>query len=267
MDRLKGKVAFITGSGSGIGRAASVLFAAESAKVAVADVSRTGGEETVRMVRDAGGEAAYVETDVTDPASVERAIKSVAERWGKLDVLYNNAGGSTAQDGRVTEVSLEEWWRAIRLDLFGTFLCCRYGIPESDPRRRRGGDQHHLGGRFVRSGGARRLHRRQRRSAGADEIHGRRVRQGPRPGERARAGGHAHRPGQKVPQLRSRGPRQPMTSICWAWENPRTSRARRCSWRPMTHAASQAWSCRWTRAGPRRNSAAGLHARDTEQVN
>lgn len=130
MDRLKGKVAFITGSGSGIGRGASVLFAAESAKVAVADISRTGGEETVRMVRDAGGEAAYVETDVTDPASVEQAIKSVAERWGKLDVLYNNAGGSTAQDGRVTEVSIEEWWRAIRLDLFGTFLCCRYGIPE-----------------------------------------------------------------------------------------------------------------------------------------
>ncbi|HZY59588.1 MAG TPA: SDR family oxidoreductase [Candidatus Binataceae bacterium] len=130
MDRLQGKVAFITGSGSGIGRAASVLFAKESAKVAVADISPAGGEETVRLVREAGGEAVYVETDVTDPLSVERAIKSVADRWGKLDILYNNAGGSTAQDGRVTEVSIEEWWRAIRLDLFGTFLCCKFGIPQ-----------------------------------------------------------------------------------------------------------------------------------------
>jgi NAD(P)-dependent dehydrogenase (short-subunit alcohol dehydrogenase family) len=98
--------------------------------VAVADISPAGGEETVRLVREAGGEAVYVETDVTDPLSVERAIKSVADRWGKLDILYNNAGGSTAQDGRVTEVSIEEWWRAIRLDLFGTFLCCKFGIPQ-----------------------------------------------------------------------------------------------------------------------------------------
>ena len=98
--------------------------------MAVADISPAGGEETVRLVREAGGEAVYVETDVTDPLSVERAIKSVADRWGKLDILYNNAGGSTAQDGRVTEVSIEEWWRAIRLDLFGTFLCCKFGIPQ-----------------------------------------------------------------------------------------------------------------------------------------
>jgi NAD(P)-dependent dehydrogenase (short-subunit alcohol dehydrogenase family) len=130
MDRLKGKVAFITGSGSGIGRAAAVLFARESARVGVADISRAGSEETVRMASEAGGDAVYVETDVTDPISVERAIKSVADRWGGLDVLYNNAGGSTVQDGRVTEVSIEEWWRAQRLDLFGTFLYCRFGIPE-----------------------------------------------------------------------------------------------------------------------------------------
>jgi NAD(P)-dependent dehydrogenase (short-subunit alcohol dehydrogenase family) len=89
MDTLKGKVAFITGSGSGIGRAAAVLFTRESARVAVADISRAGGEETVRMAREAGGDAVYVETDVTDPVSAERAIKSVADRWGRLDVLYN----------------------------------------------------------------------------------------------------------------------------------------------------------------------------------
>ena len=72
MDRLKGKGAFITGSGWGIGRAAAVLFARESARVAVADISRAGSEETVRMACEAGGDAVYVETDVTDPVSTER---------------------------------------------------------------------------------------------------------------------------------------------------------------------------------------------------
>jgi NAD(P)-dependent dehydrogenase (short-subunit alcohol dehydrogenase family) len=108
MDRLKGKVAFITGSGSGIGRAAAVLFARESARAAVADISRAGSEETVRMASEAGCDAVYVETDVTDPVSAERAIKSVAGWWARLDVLYNNAGGSTAHNGEVTEVSVEE---------------------------------------------------------------------------------------------------------------------------------------------------------------
>ena len=130
MGRLDGKVAFITGSAWGIGRAGAILFAGEGAKVAVIDISRAGGEETVRMAREAGGDATFIETDVTDPASVERAIVATVSRYGKLNVLYKNAGGSTNIDGLVTEVSIEEWWRAIRLDLFGTFLCCRFGIPE-----------------------------------------------------------------------------------------------------------------------------------------
>jgi NAD(P)-dependent dehydrogenase (short-subunit alcohol dehydrogenase family) len=130
MGRLDGKVAFITGSASGIGRAGAILFAGEGAKVAVIDISRRGGEETVRMAGEAGGDATFIETDVTDPASVERAIAATVSRYGKLNVLYNNAGGSTNIDGLVTEVPIDEWWRAIRLDLFGTFLCCRFGIPE-----------------------------------------------------------------------------------------------------------------------------------------
>ncbi len=130
MGRLEGKVAFITGSGSGIGRAAAKLFAAEGARVAVADISRAAGEETVRLIRAAGGEALYIETDVTDPQRAEAAIRKTVAEFGRLNVLYNNAGGSTMADGPVTEVSIEEFWRAIRLDLFGTFLCCKFGIPE-----------------------------------------------------------------------------------------------------------------------------------------
>src|SRR6266446_7769204 len=132
MGRLDGKVAFITGSGSeqGIGRAAAVLFAREGARVAVADVSREGGEHTAAMVRDLGGDATFVHTDVTEPVSVERAIAETVRTYGKLNILYNNAGGSTAQDGPVTDVSIDEFWRVIRVDLYGTFLCCKFAIPE-----------------------------------------------------------------------------------------------------------------------------------------
>src|SRR4051794_32266170 len=130
MRRLDGKVALITGSGSGIGRAGAILFAREGARVIVADISRDGGEQTVAMVREAGGEANYIHTDVTDADSVERAIASSIAVYGKLNVLYNNAGGSTAQDGPVTRVSIDEFWRAMRVDLYGTFLCCKFAIPE-----------------------------------------------------------------------------------------------------------------------------------------
>ena len=130
MGKLDGKVAFITGSGSGIGRAAASLFAREGAKVAVADISREGGEHTVAIVRDTGGDATYIETDVTDPPSVERSITKAVATYGKINVLYNDAGGSTSLDGPVTECPVDEFWRAIKLDLFGTFLCCKYGIPE-----------------------------------------------------------------------------------------------------------------------------------------
>jgi NAD(P)-dependent dehydrogenase (short-subunit alcohol dehydrogenase family) len=130
MARLARKTAFITGAGSGIGRAAAVLFAAEGAQVAVSDISVSAGEETVRRITAAGGAAVFIETDVTEPDSVEHAIRRSVEAFGKLDILYNNAGGSTAADGPVTEAPLEEFWRAIKLDLYGTFLGCRFGIPQ-----------------------------------------------------------------------------------------------------------------------------------------
>jgi len=126
MTRLEGKVAFITGAGTGIGRATAVLFARHGARVVVADIDGVAGDETAHL---AGHGALAVRTDVTDEASVQAAIRTTVDTFGRLDVLHNNAGGSTPQDDTVVDAPLEEFWRVIRLDLFGTFLGCRHGIP------------------------------------------------------------------------------------------------------------------------------------------
>jgi NAD(P)-dependent dehydrogenase (short-subunit alcohol dehydrogenase family) len=130
MARLQGKVAFITGAGSGIARAAARLFAQEGAKVVIAELKPELGRASEQGVREAGGEATFVETDVTKEASVKNAIQQTVERYGRLDVLYNCAGGSVAQDTRVTDVDMWVWEHTQSLDLLGTFLCCRHGIPE-----------------------------------------------------------------------------------------------------------------------------------------
>lgn len=130
MNRLDGKVVLITGAGSGIGKAAAAIFAREGAKVAVAEIDLERGRATERMVREAGGEAFFIETDVTREDSVRRAVAGVVARYGKLDVLYNCAGGSLSEDSLVTDVDLTVWDRTIRLDLLGPILCCRYAIPK-----------------------------------------------------------------------------------------------------------------------------------------
>lgn len=127
MPRLAGKVAFITGAGTGIGRATAILFAREGARVAVADIDAASGEESAHL---AGNGAIAIQTDVTDPDSLQRAIRAVVDKFGALHVLHNNAGGSTAADNTAVEAPLDEFWRAIKLDLYGTFLGCRFGIPE-----------------------------------------------------------------------------------------------------------------------------------------
>ncbi len=129
MGRLEDKVALITGSGAGIGRASAGLFAAEGARVAILEINEDSGAGVEHEIRDAGGEACFIHTDVTEPESVIAAVASTIERYGKLDVLYNNAGGSTLQDAAVTEAPDEEFWRVIKLDLWGTFLVCKHGIP------------------------------------------------------------------------------------------------------------------------------------------
>ncbi len=129
MARLAGKVAFITGAGSGIGRAAARLFAAEGAKVAVVEIDRERGEQAAADIEAAGGSAVFVRTDITDEGQVRRAVERTVEAYGKLDVLYNCAGGSLVEDAPVTEVDMAVWDRTINLDLKGTFLCCRHAIP------------------------------------------------------------------------------------------------------------------------------------------
>ena len=129
MNRLKDKVAFITGASAGIGRTSAILFGNEGAKIVVADIDQSGGNETVRMINDNGAKAIYISTDVTNPESVKEAIQKTIDEFGKLDILYNNAGGSLPNDGPITEVSTEMWEKTFSVNLFGTFLCCKYAIP------------------------------------------------------------------------------------------------------------------------------------------
>ena len=126
MGRLDGKVAVISGAGSGIGRAAARIFTAEGARVAIAEIDPEKGRAAAA---EAGGETLFVETDVTDAASVEAAMAAAVERFGALHVLFNCAGGSVIDDTHVTEVDLEIWDHTIPLDLKGPFLCSRFGIP------------------------------------------------------------------------------------------------------------------------------------------
>ena len=130
MTTLTGKVALITGSGSGIGRSAAILFSQAGAKISVADVNAEHGTETVNLIEVNGGQAIFVECDVSKPEHVKNMISTTVKAFGGLNILYNNAGGSTMMDGPVTDAPEEEFWRVISLDLYGTFLGCKYAIPE-----------------------------------------------------------------------------------------------------------------------------------------
>jgi len=126
---LEGKIALVTGGASGIGRATAGIFAREGAKVVVADVLEEGGAETARMIEDAGGEAAFVRCDVTDPGSVEALVKRVVELHGRLDCAFNNAGIEGVPNARVADNEVENFDRIIGVNLKGVFLCMKYEIP------------------------------------------------------------------------------------------------------------------------------------------
>lgn len=126
---LAGKVAFISGGGGGIGSAAARAFAQAGAAVVAADLLVDRAEAAARSVREAGGQALALAMDVTSDDSVAAGVAAAVARFGRIDFLYNTAGGTDPMDGPVTEVPLEAFERTINLDLRGTFLCCRHAIP------------------------------------------------------------------------------------------------------------------------------------------
>jgi NAD(P)-dependent dehydrogenase (short-subunit alcohol dehydrogenase family) len=126
---MEGKVAFLTGAGAGIAKATAKAFAAEGAKVALFEINAETGAAAEREIREAGGEALFILTDVTDDASVRSAVERTVHAFGRLDVIMNCAGGSLQEDRPVHEMSLDVWQRTIALNLLHPFLCCRHGIP------------------------------------------------------------------------------------------------------------------------------------------
>ncbi len=127
--RLENKVALITGASSGIGRETSVLFASEGAKVVAVDINDAGGEETIQMIRNAGGEATYVHADVVKAADCENMVRIAEETYGALHVLFNNAGIMDSRDDDAISTSEEVWDLTMDINLKGVFLGCKYGIP------------------------------------------------------------------------------------------------------------------------------------------
>ncbi len=122
-----GKIALVTGAGSGVGRASALAFAREGAKVVISDIVVKGGEETVRMVKEAGGEAIFIKTDVSKATEVEALINRAVETYGRLDCAFNNAviEGEHVPTAECTE---ENWDRTINVNLKGVWLCMKYEI-------------------------------------------------------------------------------------------------------------------------------------------
>ena len=127
--RLQGKVALITGGASGMGKVASGLFAGEGADVVLSDLSDEAGETTVAEISRLGGHAAYVHTDVSKAADAEGMVRFAVEHFGRLDILYNNAGVMLADDGSVTDTAEDVWDRTLAINVKGVALGCKYGVP------------------------------------------------------------------------------------------------------------------------------------------
>ena len=127
--RLEGKVSVITGAGSGMGRVAALRFAAEGCRVVAADNHGEAAEETVRQVHAAGGQATAIQVDVSVEADAKAMIDTAIGRYGKLDVLYNNAGVMPADDHSVVDTPVETWDRVMAVNVRGVYLACKYAVP------------------------------------------------------------------------------------------------------------------------------------------
>jgi len=123
--RLDGKVVVITGAASGLGREAALLFSDEGARICVADVTEDEGERTASECRD----AFFFKADVASPESVEEMYRATAERYGGIDILYNNAGIMPADDASILDTEPDAWERVQDVNAKGVYLCCKYGIP------------------------------------------------------------------------------------------------------------------------------------------
>ncbi|GLR15826.1 glucose 1-dehydrogenase [Portibacter lacus] len=127
--RLKDKVALITGGGNGIGRASAILFAKEGAKIVVADVDEKGGNETVEEIKNNGGEAVFIRTDVSNQAQCEAMISAAESNFGGLHILFNNAGIMHNDDGNSQSTQVDVWDLTMNINVKGVFFGCKYGIP------------------------------------------------------------------------------------------------------------------------------------------
>jgi NAD(P)-dependent dehydrogenase (short-subunit alcohol dehydrogenase family) len=124
---VAGKVALVTGGGSGIGRQACLVFSREGAQVVVCDVALEGGQETVSQIEQAGGQATFIRADVAQAAEVEALVAKTVETYGRLDCAYNNAG-IAGQTARVADDSEQNWQRILSINLKGVWLCLKYEI-------------------------------------------------------------------------------------------------------------------------------------------
>lgn len=128
--RVADKVAIITGAAGGMGQAAAELFAREGASVVVTDVNIAMGEETVKSIRDAGGNALFVKANVANEDEVKAMVEAAIDTFGRVDILYNNAGIMPTDDGSVVDVSEAVWDRVLDVNLKSAFLCSKYTIPQ-----------------------------------------------------------------------------------------------------------------------------------------
>ena len=129
MMRLENKVALITGAASGIGKASALLFAQEGAQVVIADVDKPGGEALVDVIRQQGGQAAFVYANVAKAADCEQMVGETESTFGRLDILFNNAGIMDAHDDTAETTEESTWDRTMAINVKGVWLGCKYGIP------------------------------------------------------------------------------------------------------------------------------------------
>lgn len=130
MGRLTGKVAIITGAASGIGEATAMLFAKEGASLLLADWQDARGERVAEAARKIGGKAAFVKTDVSKPEDVQAMVRAAVQEYGRLDVIFNNAGIEGEMNKPTADCTLENWHRVIGINLSGVFFGMKYAIPE-----------------------------------------------------------------------------------------------------------------------------------------